>query len=349
MAMFARKSCLFWVCTVPAFLLSMQGNAVADLMAYYTFEKTSGGTLVDSSGRGRNGVVTARATPAKAPGIIGTSRFGLDAGAGHGKVVDGGRLFDVAGVKRPFTIAMWFQAPSFGGSQRNYLVHTGRGAGKLFRIVTIRDSGGNRISIGNGRTATVFNANKVGNGFSPNTWYHLTAAYNGSDAIAVYVNGVLLPPADGNIGPWTTTPTATDFYICTRPNGGDSSFNGIVRDLGIWNEVLSDEKIALINGLGRFSGVGLSDASISNVLRVFGAKGGTAAAGNQTWGYKSRLGSTIIGATGGAVAGGDAYVVLDGSGAGVRIVIPEPATTRLLTHGVSETQRGRSFSLPPRP
>ena len=336
--MFARSSGLLSACIVLAIVLGMHRSAAADLMGYYTFEEASGGTLVDSSGRGLNGVFTAKTTKS-APGIIGTSRFGLDAGAGSGRVVNGTRLFDIAGADKPFTIAMWFQALSFGGSKRNHLVQMGRGAGTLFRIITTNDNSTNRISLDNGRTATRFNSDNAGDGFLPNTWYHLTATYNGSDTIALFVNGISLAPVSGRVTPWTTSPSATDFYICTRPSGGNSDFNGIVRDLGIWNEVLSNEKIALINGLGRFSGAGLNDVSISDVLRVFGAKTGTVTAGTQAWGYKTGLGSKTLGATGGTVAEGNAYVVLDRSGNGVSVVISEPATTRLLTHGFGERAR----------
>jgi len=331
--MFARSRCLLLKGMLLTLVLSTDRDVSAELMGYYTFEKTADAKLVDSSGHGHHGIIRTSRT-SDAPGIIGASRFGLDAGIGNARIVDGARLFDIAGANKSLTIAMWFQTPKFAMAGRNHLLQVGQGAGTLLRIVTTSQNGINRISIDNGRAAIHFNADKAGSSFLTGTWYHLAVTYNGSTTVAVYVNGMSVPSANGTARPWTTSPSTTDFCICTKPNGNESIFNGLIRDLGIWNEVLSHEKIALINGLGRVSGVGLKDQAIANVLRVFNTKTGTAKAGSQTWGYRTGSGSTTIGETGGTVADGNAFVVLDGSGNGVGLVIPEPATTRLFTHGV---------------
>ena len=169
--------------------------------------------------------------------------------------------------------------------------------------------------------------------WTANQWYHVAVTEDSSMNIKLFVNGVL----DGSFTTTYTRPSNSNSVLLGRhgDTGISQFYKGGMDDLGVWNEALDPKKIALINGLGLFSGVDLGSASIDNVLGVFSAGSGTAAAGSQTWGYKTGLGSTTVGATGGSVLGGNAYIVLDASGNGVGLVtvsedIPEPATMALL-------------------
>ena len=209
------------------------------------------------------------------------------------------------------------------------LIEFGENAGQAF--LQVRNDGG---------TIYTFNA---GASVNDGAWHQIAARRRSDGYLELYRDGI-----------WAATSTAA--VSGTITTGGNPSWRGMsceqawmpgsdtadgrflggsFDDLGIWNDALDPKKIALTNGLGRFSGVDLASASIDNVLGVFTAQTGTAAAGSQTWGYKTALGSTTVGATGGSVLGGDAYIVLDASGNGVGLVtasqdIPEPATMALL-------------------
>ena len=49
-----RKTLLFIVCVL---VLSMAGNAAAELVAYWTFDEGSGDTVIDSTGNGNDGTL----------------------------------------------------------------------------------------------------------------------------------------------------------------------------------------------------------------------------------------------------------------------------------------------------
>lgn len=134
---------------------------------------------------------------------------------------------------------------------------------------------------------------------------------------AVAVNG--LNTADfevGNRGVQTSTAVAT-------------SYLGLIDDYGIASDFASAQQVALTHGLGRLAGVSLgavnaeaTSTQILDVLNAYGAQG-SAVAGGQTWKYWSNLNQgTTIGAIGGTLGGGDAFIVLGADGSGISIATP---------------------------
>jgi hypothetical protein len=106
--------------------------------------------------------------------------------------------------------------------------------------------------------------------------------------------------------------------------GGDKygeRWSGRIDDVALWNEAVSAPRVALINGLGKFSGVGAGDTAVDSVLAAFNAGPGHAAtAGGDSWAYASHAqlgnGSTTVGTTVGGT-GAATYIVLDSTGNGV--------------------------------
>jgi len=73
---------------------------------------------------------------------------------------------------------------------------------------------------------------------SRHTWYHITAVYNYRNSISLYVNGQ-------KVAETTTTlvPTLTDYY-CIGGNATQCyAFNGLINDVRIYNEALSEFEI----------------------------------------------------------------------------------------------------------
>lgn len=85
--------------------------------------------------------------------------------------------------------------------------------------------------------------------------------------------------------------------------------------------------MALINGLGHTGGIGLDQLDEAQALNGM-TIGSRAQIGSATWEKVSGLSGTT-GDFGGSVSGGDAFIVTDAAGVGVR-VIPEPSTLALL-------------------
>lgn len=224
-------------------------------------------------------------------------------------------------VTNQYSFAAFVKAESFnadtGANARNALLWTngnvlgfGTANGKPFHI----------YSDGSFQTFTAADTLSTG------VFHHLAITRN-STSLKFYVDGQLV---ETQATPATNTQNDEPRIAY---GGGGRTWDGVIDDLGLWSRELSAEEIALINGLGRFAGVALNDSAIDDVLAAFHAgTGNSADAGGYTWEYASGLGTDTIGQTGGSVVGGDAYIALDDSGNGVRL-IPEPASLGLLWLG----------------
>ena len=166
------------------------------------------------------------------------------------------------------------------------------------------------------------------------TWHHIAigvAASAKSGDAQFWVDGILYTHGGGGVD--ITTGSGYTVSIGAEFNGSSPFFKGQIDDAAVWSKLTTNQEMALIHALGRYSGVALNDSSIDDVLEAFGATS-SATAGGDLWAYKTaaELGEgTTIGTSGGT-AGVDAFVVLDASGNGMQI-IPEPATMSLLAIG----------------
>jgi len=233
-----------------------------------------------------------------------------------------------------FSIAGWVMYPSWIADYSTHYMYAGGLYGEFY-------SGGNNtrnflyVVTAPGFDQWGPGGNSLASGVDINDgqWHHVVYAQDPGQTPrrAIYVDGVLAN-SDNTLENYSST--APNLWgMGARADTNHRYLHGNIDDVGFWDEAISDERVALLHGLGKFSGVDLGDAAIDNVLGVFNATGGTAAAGGETWSYATSLGSTTIGDTGGSVAGGDAWIVLDTSGNGVQL-IPEPSTFALAAVGL---------------
>ena len=177
------------------------------------------------------------------------------------------------------------------------------------------------------RTAEI----KLNGGNSPiaeNTWYNVTYSYNRSvPDLKLYINGAIVGTAGGNN---TVDLILNNMVIGAENTAGTSrSFNGLIDDLGVWNETLTDAKI---KGISNFAVSSLNYGQ-SDVASLYGLGAGqsTTTSDGATWGYATGLNGTE-----GTVEslGGGLYAMNLGSGTGVQMTVaapvPEPSTFGLL-------------------
>jgi len=163
-------------------------------------------------------------------------------------------------------------------------------------------------------------------GLSNDSWHHVAATYDGS-YMRVYIDGMESKSTgfDKNISV-NDDPLGIGY---SKISGNANNYlAGLIDDVGIYDSSLSAEEVALVHGLGKFTGVDQADPSIAAVLAAFQAGPGNAAvSGGYPWQYATgaSLGnpSTTIGFSG--VAGGKPFIILDAQGNGV-VQTPEPAT-----------------------
>ena len=277
------------------------------LVAHWAFDDGTSPTAEPVSGY----VGTLQTGPAwSGAGVLGADSLAFD-GAATSYVAIGNQ--PKLNLTDSLTFSAWVKNP--GGNagawgaeiiSKNTSYNFGFGGGSANKLwFGFHANGGWRDFLGNTTTWT------------PDTWYHVAVTEDASNNIRLFVNGI----EDGSFTTAYTRPAdAADVVIGRHSDLAiPQYYSGGLDDLGVWNYDLDPKKIALLNGLGRFAGVNLGDPAIDNVLAVFNAASGSAAVGSQTWVYKTGLGSTTVGATGGSVAGGDAYIVLDDSGNGVGV------------------------------
>jgi hypothetical protein len=326
----SASRCFKASCVAVGLISCLAGSAEAALTAYYTLDDLSAGIL----NRGTNGANS----DLSAPDAASTPTPVLDGIIGGALSFDGGDILRslTAGnagdalQAYPFTLSIWL---------RSATVDDTRDA--AFGISDIADNGRYYV-VGASRSGNQFQAEMVrrnpdfnalsasGTDVSGSSWTNVVAVFGPTNA-QLYVGGKLAASATINqtFNPSVNTISIGGFLR----NGGTHTdpFKGQADDAGLFDTALQASDVALINGLGLTGGLGLDWFEAAQALNAM-AVGNTAQIGSATWQKVSGL-TGEIGAFGGSVAEGTAYIVTDAAGNGIQ-VIPEPATAGLISLGV---------------
>jgi hypothetical protein len=298
--------------TLGVVLLLTALQSQASLVLEWKLDDTNGSpTVADSSGNGNVGKVNASSntTFLATGGILGGCvQF---SGVGDQRVyMDTSGIFpaalSTAPYQYPITISVWSKNNVAGGSGQ--LLSFGVNNGAVYhacRQTGFLDERANGLD------------NLIGTGAANNTgWNNIVCIWSATNSQTIYVNGVL----NASATKFGVTNKIVQFAIggLYRVIGSapGNAFAGLMDDVAVWTDVLTAQQIAAIYGLGHFSAGNASD--MPQFLAAFTA--GTNLALNQiVWKPTNGL-SGVLGATGGTVAGTNAYVVLDGSGNGMQVI-----------------------------
>ncbi|MEN6384548.1 MAG: LamG domain-containing protein [Phycisphaerales bacterium] len=245
----------------------MASASMAQLAGYWNFDEGTGTTAADSSGNGKNGVlsyntVTSGGTyPEWIAGHDGTGSALLFNSASttyrHSNrvIVDIGSadyLSNLLGTGRAFTISMWVRTDALLAGNWRYPIYTDAYAYWLALDPNDQTPGSTSIDdfFSSDANSAWYLVNlqyaaPVQKEFG--TWYHLALSYDGN-FLKRYINGkffLLYVPAPINNIPVPTT----EFFIGSKSDGRNY-FKGALDDIAIWSGTyLSDEEIAkLANG-----------------------------------------------------------------------------------------------------
>ena len=164
-------------------------------------------------------------------------------------------------------------------------------------------------------------------------WHHLGFSVSGGQT-TLYVDGVNQGSAD-----YSGSGLITAFQLASRFGTGARAITAEIDDMGVWDNPLTDEGAAILNGLGRIGGNDLSWLDEAQALWA-GSDGDTATINGVQWQKVAGL-TGVLGDWGGAGANAvGSYIVLDGSGGGIQI-IPEPTAALLAGVGLLGLLRRR--------
>jgi hypothetical protein len=209
-------------------------------IGHWKLSETSGTTAADSSPFARNGTLTGTAN--WSTDCAGMGVFDFDGSANNFSITNASHLQPTAAI----TIAAWIKGDAWGaGSSCNAILRKGEANPNNYQL----DISDGRVELLlDGSEPTGHRGNTV---LTTGVWYHVAAVWDGA-TVRIFVNGVLdnTPPAStGTIGSDTRP-----LYIGGRP--GLDMFNGMIRDVRLYNRALYDsdiKKLAGLNGYWRFS------------------------------------------------------------------------------------------------
>ncbi len=179
------------------------------------------------------------------------------------------------------------------------------------------------------RTAEI-KLNGANSPIAENTWYNVAYRYDRSvPSLRLYINGAVVGTAGGN--------NSVDLILNNMVIGAESSagtsrpFNGLLDDLGVWNESLSDAKVKGIHGFATsIFNYGQDDVAL---LYGLGVGQSTTTSDGMGWDYATGLTGTegVLESLGGGF-----YAMNLGGGTGVQTItpVPEPATLMLAASGL---------------
>ncbi|MDC0049930.1 hypothetical protein OAL09_11390, partial [Verrucomicrobia bacterium] len=230
------------LCLVSLFSVSLNAQ-IPEPYLYYDFEDAAGSsTVTDSSGNDREGTVSGNiefgaegAPSGSTPAAAGQFSVG---GTGYVTVEGSDAPTDFGnrdqGIAASYTMACWINPDqaSFSGDrfifgQGSQGIHHGFRGGNLYHAHWGSDFAGQSA-------------------LSPDEWAHIAFTYDSEISSGViYVNGEFDTEMTGQQGPNGGGP-----LVIGARNGGGENYVGLIDDLAVWQEVLSEDQIAaLADGL----------------------------------------------------------------------------------------------------
>ncbi|MCP4257008.1 MAG: LamG domain-containing protein, partial [Planctomycetes bacterium] len=238
---------LFGLISIVA-VLSIAGNASADLILHWEFNEGSGTTAFDSSGNGYDGTI--EGGPIWEVGKIGgalhfdgSDDYVVDETAGD--YINGLEAItislwiksDIVGTDKGFVI---FEDPS-GGDNRNMRYDAAswawEGGTNLIKMA-LDSTGGHQAFEGSDNTQTT-------------EWQHVAMVWSSGNELLLYINGQLDTPRGNDAGTEGTITGVTKLIVGQGAKDAGGGWDGLIDDVQIYNEALTETAIlGLMTGEG---------------------------------------------------------------------------------------------------
>ncbi|YCM42755.1 LamG-like jellyroll fold domain-containing protein [Verrucomicrobiaceae bacterium 227] len=221
-------------------LLGVAPLARASLIAYYPFDDTTGDTAVATYGKDATWQNTGTDPAWSAVGPVGTA-LTLDGGGNNFFNVDLDGLLN----SDKMTVSMWLNPNGNGSYKGLFMVRPanpgvgGTAAGNGNFGLAWRDLNGGYIDArGPGATVTADESVVTDDATAGNEgWYHVMWVWDGEFSTqTIFLNGVEVAAGSANFGTLIGGTWQVGNDSCC---GNGRVFNGLIDDLGVWNEALT--------------------------------------------------------------------------------------------------------------
>jgi len=237
-----RSICVVMTC---AGVLGWGGSVRADLLGYWPLQ----GNAVDASGRGHDGTISGSVTPA-------TDRFRNPSGAmyfggGSGDRIDVGDPLDFQ-ISGAMTITAWVyldNANPLHNTRNSRIIAKMAGSGRRSWSTGIEK---NVSGVPLPATLQVASNGSTVVGISDDAalpagqWVHYAGAYTPGTSLDVYLNGNLAISRTSGVPATQYSTNSTNVYIGNRPGAGDCGWYGMLDEVRIYSEALSESQIESI-------------------------------------------------------------------------------------------------------
>ena len=220
-----------------------------DLVLWYKFDETSGTTVKDSSGNGRNGTAMNAGTSSWVPGVLGNA-LKMDSGTmtsenSGGQYVDMGSNWTIGGS---VSFSMWLYLDIFANWAR--VMDIGNGAG-VDNILIAGEGTQDRFQFGFYNTGGGQESHTQNGSALLQEWFHVAFTIDNGGINAsryrVYMNGAFLGMSNNDKSP-PISKVRTNSYLGRSNWGNDSYFKGKMDDFRIYVGELNANDVALIYG-----------------------------------------------------------------------------------------------------
>lgn len=331
---------------IPLLTASVAHAAISTgLSGHYALDEASGSTLTNqgSEGNGSFGGIVANpgTSPGRVTGFIGNGALSFD---GTDQIAQLDVATDLYGTTNnpAVSVSFWFNATTLGGRP---IVFQHENGGTNFGIDLSATNIVGRYrdltaGVAGGAVKSVTGTTTLSTG----EWYlaTFTHAAGATGAYNLYLNGMFEATVMDGLGNFDSignnVPASTVGAFDNSTNAPAGGFNGSIDDIGTWQRAIAAQEVAAIHAMGRFEGLNLSNTGTDDLITAFNGLSSTTINGRE-WTYIASKGGAL-GEIGGSIAGGDAYVILDGSGNAIGL-IPEPSTILLTALGTLALLRRR--------
>jgi len=236
------KRIILKICLTVSFVLVLRiaGNASADILVHWKFDEVSGTTAYDSSGNGRNG--TLEGNPRWVVGKIGGA---LDFDGDGDRVVDEDAENYLIGLDA-LTVCIWIKS-DIVPTDKGFIICEEPDGGD--QIITMRyDASGANGGGTNLLKMAVVAPNdeqqmESSSKLQVTEWQHVAMVWSRGEQLKLYVNGVEDTPLVNEAPRDVSTSDVTKLIIGQGAKDADGGWDGLIDDVRIYNEALTEPEI----------------------------------------------------------------------------------------------------------